>query len=98
MENKRDYSQQMGQTRQAIDKAECMIGNIFDLQTAEMAAATKKVIENMSAVVDFYEAVFDLIRLKDPCKSTIFLLVLTICLLCLEAALACLLLSLLVYI
>ena len=63
-----------------------------------MAAATKKVVEGLGPAVDFYEAVLDLIHLKDPYKSVIFLVVLSWSILHLEAALACILLALMIQI
>ena len=63
-----------------------------------MAAATKKVIERLGPAVDFYEAILDLINLRDPSKSTIFLICVSWSILHIEAAIACSLLSLLVVI
>ena len=80
------------------DRGERSLGNIFDLQTAEMAAATKKVIEGLSPAVAFYETVLDLINLRDPYKSTVFLFVTSFCLLHLELALGFTLLSILIFI
>ena len=68
------------------------------MDTVEVAAATKKVIEGLGPAVDLFEAVRDLIHLKDPYKSIIFLLILSWSILHLEAATACALLALMIMI
>ena len=80
------------------DRGERSLGNIFDLHTAEMAAATKKVIEGLSPAVALYETVLDLTSLRDPYKSLVFLFITSFCLLHLELALGLILLSILVFI
>lgn len=70
----------------------------MDLQTLELVNATKKLIESLDPVVDVYESLLDLIHLKDPYKSTLFLLVASLCILHIEAAIALSLLSIFLFI
>lgn len=60
----------------------------MDLHTLELAGATKKLVESLDPVVDIYETLLDLIHLKDPYKSTLFLLITSLCVLHIEAAIA----------
>ena len=77
---------------------ESHLGNIFDLQSVEIAAATKKLIECLDPICDLYEALLDLIRLKDPAKSTVFLLVSSLVILYLELTISVAMLGILVFI
>ena len=64
----------------------------------ELAAATKKMIECLDPAVDLYEALLEIKQLKDPYKSTLFLVVVSVAIIHYEAALALSLLSILLFI
>lgn len=68
------------------------------MHTVELAAATKKLIECLDPVIDTYEAVLDLINLKDPVRSALFLIVASFSILHIEAAIALSLLGILLFI
>ena len=98
-QNKRDYGDVNKKQALALSqKKERHIGNIFDLQSMELAAAMKRMVESLDLFVDLYEAVLDLFYLKDPYKSTFFLVATSLAILHLELAVAIGLLCILLFI
>jgi len=88
-ENKRDYGDEVLRLqRTQTSKKERSLGNIFDLHSMELASATKKLIECLDPVVDVYEGLLNLFHLRDPYKSTLFLITLSLAILHFEAAVA----------
>ena len=61
-------------------------------------AATKKMVECLDPAVDLYEAILDIMHLKDPYKSALFLMVASVAILHYEAALALSLIGILIFI
>ena len=93
-ENNRDYGDVSRRVNQGlVNETEKTLGSIFDFQTKAFLEATKRMIECLSPVLDLYVTIVDLIQLKDPYKSTLFFMTVSLAILNIEAALSLALLS-----
>ena len=61
---------------------------MFDFKTAEFLEATRRMVECLDPIVALEETLIDLFTLKDPQKSTFFLVTTSLAILYLEAAIA----------
>ena len=68
------------------------------MSSVEFLSVFRKMVECLDPAVDLYEAILDLFHLKDPLKSTLFLIVASLSILYYEAAMGFALLGIFLYI
>ena len=94
--NLRDYEEVTRRVNQGVvHEQEKTLGNMFEFQSVEFLDATRKMIECLSPVLDIYINLLDLVHLKDPFRSSLFFIVISLAILHLEAVLSLALLGIL---